>query len=654
MLNRNFAIALAVAMVLAVLYGCSSSGGIKNDRDMYKEDAEMLQGSLDAANGEVTRLTGELATATMMAGDNAAEVTQLEGELATATMMAGDNAAEVTRLEGELATATMMAGDNAAEVTRLEGELATATMMAGDNAAEVTRLEGELATATMMAGDNAAEVTRLEGELATATMMAGDNAAEVTRLEGELTDATMARDDNAAEVARLQGIVDELQANQTANKPSHHNAAVVAGINGVTAMPDVANAEIVVGAYGDREVSFNTFTAGDETAPDAGAPWAGSMLGAMSDADATLILRPWLLWTRCSSIRTERRQTTPHTKPIMLMTDPAAGPGKLVVADTDPHADDDRRVLTFISAISEVSGGPELFMADTFPSSPHQNFEFIDDDGTMDVNENEVPGSFQGVPGTYICTDGACTVETDGDGALETLDGTWTFTPDEVAEDGDPHMVEAVTPDNTYVYFGYWLHVTDPGDDDKEAIGVGTFAGGSGRVDADASGMGAIDGSASYSGKAGGKYAIKTLTSRGEINSLRTGQFVAEVELTATFGGMRIPEADWDKISGTVSGFVDAADSDSTRLKHWTVSLGTASTDEDSDTNADSDGLNDNVGKTNDGMMNGTWTHVFHNQLEDDVDTEEVDESIPSHVTGTFDAHFSDGHTIGAYGATRD
>ena len=54
MLNRNFAIALAVAMVLAVLYGCSSSGGIKNDRDMYKEDAEMLQGSLDAANGEVT------------------------------------------------------------------------------------------------------------------------------------------------------------------------------------------------------------------------------------------------------------------------------------------------------------------------------------------------------------------------------------------------------------------------------------------------------------------------------------------------------------------------------------------------------------------------------------------------------------------------
>ena len=45
--------------------------------------------------------------------------------------------------------------------------------------------------------------------------------------------------------------------------------------------------------------------------------------------------------------------------------------------------------------------------------------------------------------------------------------------------------------------------------------------------------MRAIEGSASYSGSAGGKYAVKTLTSGGEINSLRTGQFVADVELNA-------------------------------------------------------------------------------------------------------------------------
>ena len=376
--------------------------------------------------------------------------------------------AEVTRLEGELATATMMAGDNAAEVTRLEGELATATMMAGDNAAEVTRLEGELATATMMAGDNAASWRH---ELATATMMAGDNAAEVTRLEGELTDATMARDDNAAEVARLQGIVDELQANQTANKPSAHKMAVVAGINGVTARPDTAaDATIVVGAYGDREVSFNTFTAGDETAPDAGAPWAGSMLGAMSEADDADPATADKVF-----VYTDRRAAEDADYQDYYGDEgPATGPGKSVVSGANDHSDDDRRVLTFNTDISEEAG---LFMADTFPNAPLQTFTFEDDDTTTDVMENELPGSFQGVPGTYICTGGACTVDTDDKGALSELGGTWTFTPDEVAEDGDPHMVEAVTPDNTYVYFGYWLHVTDP-DGEKEAIGVGTFASG--------------------------------------------------------------------------------------------------------------------------------------------------------------------------------
>ena len=50
MLNRNFAIALAVAMVLAVLYGCSGSdnSGLKNDLAMYKEQVGELETKLAA------------------------------------------------------------------------------------------------------------------------------------------------------------------------------------------------------------------------------------------------------------------------------------------------------------------------------------------------------------------------------------------------------------------------------------------------------------------------------------------------------------------------------------------------------------------------------------------------------------------------------
>ena len=228
------------------------------------------------------------------------------------------------------------------------------------------------------------------------------------------------------------------------------------------------------------------------------------MLGAMSEADADAD-PPTVATTDKVFVYTDRApaEDAAYQTYYGAPAGPVDGaPGAAVVVRTVEHADDgdDRRVLTFAEGISEEA---DLFMADAFPDAALQTFTFTDDVDTTDVMENHVPGSFQSVPGTYICTSGACTVETDGDGALETLTGTWTFTPDEVAEDGDPHMVEAVTPDNTYVYFGYWLHVTDPGDEDNEAIGVGTFARGSGLVTADASGMRAIEGSASYSGKCG-------------------------------------------------------------------------------------------------------------------------------------------------------
>ena len=652
MLNRNFAIALAVAMVLAVLYGCSSSGGIKNDRDMYKEDAEMLQGSLDAANEEVTRLTGELATATMMAGDNASEVTRLEGELATATMMAGDNAAEVTRLEGELATAEMARDDNASEVTRLEGELATATMMAGDNAAEVTRLEGELATAEMARDDNASEVMRLEGELATATMMAGDNAAEVTRLEGELTDAEMARDDNADEVARLQELVDAADAMQTVYTPNTHQKAVVGGLTGMTGGPgDGGPVTVTIDGSDPTENTFGhdqtadadgEFMVGDETAPDAGKVWVGSMFARMSAADATPMTEDTDATPMTEDkvfVYSDRTARGPEGFQEYYGTDGTGVDDDVFVESATSDGDDPRLVLTFDT---DVDFSTAEVASAWFPAQPSQTFTLtnVDDTDTEDMVENAVAGSYRGIPGMYSCEGvDECMATTDGDGKLMTLTNVWRFIPEEVAEDGTPHMIEDVVADDAYAYFGYWLHVTNPGTDD-EAIGISAFAGG-GTVAVDPGAMAGIAGTASYNGKAGGKYAVKTLTSNGQINSLQVGQFVADVALNATFGGSAVAVDDQHKISGTVSKFMDPASMEEGYIgggaKGWTVTL------DEADTN------NAAGGATNGGMMDdGSWTHAFHDRGTDD------DASLPpGYVTGTFDAHFMNGHVLGAFGAEK-
>ena len=164
------------------------------------------------------------------------------------------------------------------------------------------------------------------------------------------------------------------------------------------------------------------------------------------------------------------------------------------------------------------------------------------------------------------------------------MTGTWTFTPAEVAEDADPHMVMGVDADETYVYFGYWLQQVLP-EDGKETVGVNTFSGGDAMMDTSAAGdiecTGIAAGStcsASYTGKAGGKYVVKTVTARAEVATLYTGQFVADVKLNANFGSDTIAVADKDEISGEITGFEDAAD-DMDRIAHWEVKLGTAETD---------------------------------------------------------------------------
>ena len=74
----------------------------------------------------------------------------------------------------------------------------------------------------------------------------------------------------------------------------------------------------------------------------------------------------------------------------------------------------------------------------------------------MDMNEGAVMGYFNGAPGTFECRSTECSLETDADGKLETVGGTWWFTPDEGA------MVDV--DDADYMRYGFWLKRTTDAD----------------------------------------------------------------------------------------------------------------------------------------------------------------------------------------------
>jgi hypothetical protein len=542
MLKSKIAMALAAAMVMAALYGCSSSSdsGLKND-------VAALQGTVDMV-------------ADALGLDAGASEEDILAALPTAD---SDQLAAIRALFPELPSNA----NAAAIVQAINSQVRVVALTADELEAEAHDMEVVAAIRAMNADDTAR--TRPTGEDAGLTSFSADT-------------------------------------------------------NGISI--NAFSRKFSVGT-GDSAVP-----ASDAGAPDAGDVWAGSAFARTDEAETDPAMDEMTFQAFVySNIKAPGHEEFAE----YYAPDDSDGPDAGTPGDAAVSGVDEDGVLSFNEMVGADSA---LFAGAIVPLAEFQTVPFKgQDDEDTDAKENEFAGSFHGVSGTYTCTMGGtdtCSAATDKDGDLMTLSTGWTFTADEVAEDAEAHMVMGVTADDEYVYFGYWLQVfTD--DEGVETIGVNTFTGGVGTA---VTALGSIVGTADYSGKAGGKYAVKTLTTMGEIASLNTGQFVADVNLTATFGGGKVAPDDANKLTGTVDKFVATGDGD---LRKWEVELKEIAL-----------GSLAAGGETTGG---GAWSAMFYGASVDDSDTD-VDEAMlpPSSVAGTFDGHFADGHVIGAYGATKD
>ena len=297
-------------------------------------------------------------------------------------------------------------------------------------------------------------------------------------------------------------------------------------------------------------------------------------------------------------------------------------------------ADDGLNVITFGTDVSSLS---EHIDVEAFPSGDRQTFAIEDDLETTgdDADERVLTGNFHGVPGNYTCGQTSCSVTTNEDGEVVTFTQGWTFMPDEQEEGDDAYMVAGAVPDPDYLDLGVWL--TTSADADGTIYSVVAFAQGN----RDYGSVALVEGTARYAGPATGLYVRKTFTEDGESTPVASGQFTATAALTALFGGGDIGSSHEDSITGTVTDFMDAAGSPIDA--DWTVMLMRNVNAED----VPESNIDDTEGTfmgttTGDGSFAGTFHGI------NDPDTDEVDH--PSALSGTFDAHFSNGDVVGAFG----
>ena len=315
-------------------------------------------------------------------------------------------------------------------------------------------------------------------------------------------------------------------------------------------------------------------------------------------------------------------------------------------------------VLTLETGAEDVMAAADLgrYASPSFPIGSGRIITYRenpdDDPDTMD-SERIFDGMFHGISGEYTCAPintGLCQAFTDDDGMLAGLVGNWTFEPEEV-ETGDPaHMVADAIPDADYMRFGYWLQTTRPDpeedtDDPKTTYMIQAFVGGAEEFVMNTD----IEGTAEYKGRAAGVYVRKVVKSGGDIASATAGEFHAKASLTAYFGGDEVAVSNQYRLKGTVDAFQDSTTG--MALAGWAVNLegadpGSASlfgqsgssTPEGSNA-AMTRTVGDTAGST------GTWTAQFFGLNTDDAQ--------PSGVAGEFNAHWTNGHAVGAFGAEK-
>ena len=267
-------------------------------------------------------------------------------------------------------------------------------------------------------------------------------------------------------------------------------------------------------------------------------------------------------------------------------------------------------------------------------------FDFDHEDTENTDEAAEVVGTYNSAPGTYRCNgNDDCTVTLNAKGEVTAVTDEWIFTPDEGAM--------SPVPDGDFLHYGFWLKKTTDEDGVTTYNAVQTFAGSS-IEEFPGNDMMNVVGSATYEGGAAGVYARKVFDVTGVVDpekslgSATAGAFTADIELTAKFGGADVATNDQFSIAGSISNFVLSGEEENS----WAVNLKASGFGNGT--------TNKFTGTANGGGDEAVWNGTFHGVGGDtEADDDGPAKNQPTVVVGEFNAHFSNGHVSGAYGARK-
>ena len=625
MLNRKLAIAMAAAMVAAALYGCSSNGNIKRERDQAQDRVMELEGQLGAV-AMALGLAADASPADILAAVASAtedQLTTIRTALDLATdVTAADIVASIMALQEPPAPPVFV--DQTGLPDDIMQMAGSADIVAGESATI-----GEVTYSCAAGGEDCTVTVNEDGAAVSTGGMVTATAAQAytDRKDAEEKEADrLAMVAAATKAANTKRDAIEAEAAQTNDNDTDLTNNIGLGGGDDTAQVDTYSLAIKRDRMATTVTIADTALAGDDDpkftqAMDLGGGTTMHTRTKAADDDGNVEEEVVIVSTDIEApeaVEFAKFEAMDGSMPQELDArdlDPATD------ADDDGTATNDFTALAVDETSADVRG---LVMSTAFAPGSGESTEHtfpFDDASTTDMDEAaEVAGTYNGAMGTYRCNGTAdCTVTVDDEGAITAMSDGWVFTPDMGATSDQP--------DYDYLSYGFWLKKTTDSDGAVTYDEVETFATSSIAASGD---LAMVTGTATYTGGAVGVYTHRTFDTDGESNAT-SGHFTADASLTATFKQTAADDIAPNMID-TLRGTIDNFDLSGGETQEWSVSLsgdidaatGTAASAADSDT---------------------PFSATFHGSTGDD------DTTKPHSVVGEFNAGFTNGNVAGAFGA---
>ena len=343
------------------------------------------------------------------------------------------------------------------------------------------------------------------------------------------------------------------------------------------------------------------------------------------------------------------RTTTPQVEEIVLFQHDRAAPTSVAFAmfkaadgtlsqtlDVSTNTDNDAPDATYEALGVDHTDNEllPLLMLSSLDLDLTGTLEYEADDLSTDEDEAfETAGTYNDALGTYRCNAmDQCTV-TLAEGKISDISKGWIFTPNEGAQ--------SLQPDYDYLHYGVWMKKTTTMDGKTAYNEIAAFSGASMDL-SDADELADVEGSAVYEGAATGVYTMNTYTPHGTIAHATSGDFTADVSLTAYFGGDDTPASIHNTITGTIDRFMlsDA------HTPGWSATLQGARNGNMFSGTIDTD--------RNKSYDNGMFSGAYHGATPmNEATASTTDRLAPGVLAGEFNASFSNGETLGGFGARK-